>query len=180
MELISFDLTGAPVRVDLQAGGPASPVVGLIGIDVAARRVETAEHTAVQVLLDDDLAGFDQGLLDDPIVAELVEADGTVVAREPLDHDRFRRRLKAEHDVGQASTRGVLVLTDGELPPPWIRLAFLPVPLAATAGTRLVLRRTTVPDLIAGVESAFASGELTDDQRRTALQSIEQRHPDWN
>lgn len=180
MELISFDLTGAAVQVLTPSGGEAPAVIGIVGVDVAARRVEAADHTAVQVLLDDDQVGFDRTLLDGPIVVELVDASGTVVAREPLDHDRFRRRLKAEHDVGQTSTRGVLVLTDGELPPPWIRLAFLPVPLAATAGTRLVLRRTTVADLITGVESAHASGELTDDQRRTALQSIEQRHPDWN
>ncbi len=76
--------------------------------------------------------------------------------------------------------RGVLVLTDGELPPPWVRLAFLPVALDTTAALTLVVRRTTVGNLIAGVERAYSAGELTDSERSTALTSIEQRHPDWN
>lgn len=178
VELLSIELTGAPVRVTFEDDPAVSP--GLIGIDVAAREIDGVDHTVVQVLLDDDAPGFDDSLLAAPVVVDLVAADGVVLARELLDHDRFRRQLRAERDLGRSTLRGVLVLTDGSLPPPWVRLGFLPVELASTATTRLVLRRSTVPDLLAGVDAAHAAGELTDDERRTAITSIEQRHPDWN
>ncbi|WP_421118337.1 hypothetical protein ACE2AJ_13115 [Aquihabitans daechungensis] len=39
------------------------------------------------------------------------------------------------------------------------------------------MRRTTVAELVAGVEAAYAKGEITDDDRRALLITIEQRHP---
>ncbi len=47
----------------------------------------------------------------------------------------------------------------------------------ATAGAHLVVRRTAVAELVAGVEAAHANGEITDDDRRALLTSIDQRHP---
>ena len=93
------------------------------------------------------------------------------------DHDEFRQRLQAEQAAGVTTTRGVLVLSGGALPPRFVRLAFLPIEVAATAGTDLVVRRTTVAELVAGAQSAYAAGEITDDQRRSLLIAIEQRHP---
>lgn len=179
VELLRLELTGAPLRMTSE-DGPSTSTPGLLGVDVAPREVDGVAHTVVQVLFDDDTPGFDAALLDAPLIADLVEGDGTVVARELLDHDRFRRQLRAERDLGRSNLRGVLVLTGGSLPPPWVRLAFLPVDVAVTAGRQLVLRRSSVPDLLAGVDAAYAAGELTDDERRTAVTSVEQRHPDWN
>jgi hypothetical protein len=71
----------------------------------------------------------------------------------------------------------VLVRTGGELPPPYVRLAFLPIELAQTAGADLIVRRTNVAELVAGVEAAYANGDITDDDRRALLITIEQRHP---
>ena len=71
----------------------------------------------------------------------------------------------------------MLVRTGGELPPPYVRLAFLPIELAETAGADLLVRRTTVAELVAGVEAAYAKAEITDDDRRALLITIEQRHP---
>jgi hypothetical protein len=178
VELLRIDLTGAPVRVTFDDGTGSTP--GVLGVDVTDRIIEGAPHTVVQFLVDDDAPGFDPDLLDGPVVVDLVDGDAAVLARELLDHDRFRRQLRAERDLGRSTLRGVLVLTDGSLPPPWVRLAFLPVELASTGGAQLVLRRSTVPDLLAGVDAAHAAGELTDDERRTAITSIEQRHPEFN
>src|SRR5690349_20469098 len=100
---------------------------GLLGVDVRGRSIDGQDQTVVQILLDDDRPGFDPTLLDAPMVAELTDPDGRTVATEPFDHDRFRQRLRAERDAGESVLRGVLVLTDGELPPPYVRLAFLPV-----------------------------------------------------
>lgn len=178
MELLRIDLAGTATRVNFDGASPGP--TGVLGVDVAPTVIDGAAHTAVQLLLDDDAPGFDAGLLDGPVVVDLVTSSGVVLARELLDHDRFRRQLRAERDLGRSTLRGVLVLTEGALPPPWVRLAFLPVDLASTAGALLVLRRSTVPDLLAGVDAAHGAGELTDDERRTAITSIEQRHPDWN
>ena len=71
----------------------------------------------------------------------------------------------------------MLVLTGGELPPPWIRLAFLPIALSATVGGSLVLTRTTAESLLAGVEAATAAGEMTDGERAAAVATIEHLHP---
>jgi hypothetical protein len=151
---------------------------GLLGVDVRARRLDEQDHTVVQILLDDDRPDFDRSLLDAPVVAELSGPDGTIVAREPFDHDAFRRRLQDERTAGESVTRGILVLTDGELPPPWVRLAFLPVPLPATAGLVLRIARTTVTELVDGVDQAYARGEVTDQERQAVIVTITQRHPD--
>ncbi len=149
---------------------------GLVGVDVSSRDVDGVAHTVVQLLLDDDVAGFDRGLLDGPMIAELADGD-RVVAREAFDHDVFRRRLLAERQAGTSTTRGILVLTEGEPPPPWVRLAFLPVPIESTAGQTLRIVTTTVPELLAGVDEAYGRGEVTDEERRALIVSIEQRHP---
>jgi hypothetical protein len=70
------------------------------------------------------------------------------------------------------------VLSEGELPPPYLRLAFLPVPLAGTAGHTLSVVRSARTELIDGIEAAFAEGSLTDRQRRHLIVAIEQRHPE--
>ncbi len=177
MELLSTDLDGRPVQV-LTADQPAiTGPHGIIGIDVASRPIDERSWTVVQLLLDDDHPLFDRSLLDAPIVAEVTAGDGAVLALEAFDHDAFRRRLQAERDAGERTTRGVLVLTGGQLPPPYVRLAFLPVELSATSGASLVVRRTTVAELVAGIEQAYAAGEITDDDRRALLIGVEQRHP---
>jgi len=178
-----MELSGRPGQVMFD--DEAEHAGGLLGIDVAPQEIDGTRFTVVQVLLDDDLIGFDVSLLDGPLVAELVEAENsdgtehdTVIVREPFDHDRFRQRLLHERTAGESILRGVLVLTDGELPPPWIRLAFLPTELAATAGSILVVRRTTVLELVDGADQALAAGALGEDEHRAMLVSIEQRYPD--
>ena len=64
------------------------------------------------------------------------------------------------------------------VPPRYLRLAFLPVRLAATAGHTLSVVRSTRTELIDGVEAGFADGSLTDRQRRHLIVAIEQRHPE--
>jgi hypothetical protein len=183
VELISTELAGGPVQVltadQLARTGPH----GVVGVDVSARTIDGHHWTVVQLLLDDDDPLFDRSLLDAPVVAEVrthghgQQSHPVIVALEPFDHERFRDQLRAERDRGETTTRGVLVLTGGQLPPPYVRLAFLPVELAETAGCELTVRRTTVAELVAGAERAFAAGEITDDQRRALLIAIEQRHP---
>lgn len=183
MELISTPLAGGPTQVMAQDLPAVTGPHGVLGVDVASRTIDGHQWTVVQLLLDDDHPLFDRTLLDAPVVAEVRthghEGCGTPVtlALEPFDHDAFRRRLAAEHEAGESTTRGVLVRTGGQLPPPYVRLAFLPVGLAETAGADLLVRRTTVAELVAGVEAAYATGEVTDDDRRALLVAIEQRHP---
>ena len=182
MELISVPLAGGPTQVMTRDLPVVDGPHGVLGIDVASRTIDGHPWTVVQLLLDDDHPLFDRTLLDAPIVAEVRthgHPDGPPVALalEPFDHDAFRRRLQAEQSAGETTTRGVLVRTGGELPPPYVRLAFLPIELAATAGTDLLVRRTTVAELVAGVEAAHGRGEISDDDRRALLISIEQRHP---
>ena len=176
MDEVQLELDGGPRRE--VADDQQRAASGLIGVDVAETRVDGTPRTVVQLLLDDDQPGFDRTLLSAPIVAEVTSADGAPVAREPFDHDAFRRQLLAERQAGESTTRGVLLLTDGEPPPPWVRLAFLPLPLAQTAGTRLVLRRTTVGELRDGVERAHADGSIDDRERHGLLTVIDQLHPD--
>jgi hypothetical protein len=174
MELFRVPMYGSPVRAEPD---PELPVDGMLGLDVTGGVVEDAPRTVVQLLLDDDAAGFDRSLLDAPIVAELVDGLGRVVAAEPFDHDGFRRRLDEERRSGESVTRGVLVLTEGRLPPPWVRLAFLPFPLDATAGNELRIRRTSVEELVQGVELAYSNGAISDTERTALLVSVEQLHP---
>jgi hypothetical protein len=177
MDLATLPLTGGPTRA-MTADGPAiTGPHGVLGVDVATSTIDDRPWTVVQVLLDDDHPLFDPTLLDAPMVAEVRAPDGSVVALEPFDHEAFRQKLRRERDAGESTTRGVLVTTQGDLPPPFVRLAFLPIDLAATAGTVLAVHRTTVATLVSGIEAAFARGEVTDDDRRALLVSIEQRHP---
>lgn len=183
MELISVPLVGGPTQVMAKDQGALTGPHGVLGVDVASRAIDGHQWTVVQLLLDDDHPLFDRTLLDAPIVAEVRTHghgpgnDPVHLALEPFDHDAFRRQLQREHAAGETTTRGVLVRTGGDLPPPYVRLAFLPIELAATAGADLLVRRTTVSELVAGVEAAYATGEITDDDRRALLVSIEQRHP---
>jgi putative membrane protein len=169
VELARVELSGRPVQT--MAEDDRSPMGrhGLLGLDVRGRAIDGVDQTVVQVLLDDDRSGFDPTLLDSPVVAEVRDGDGRVLAQEPFDHDRFRRRLLAERDAGESVARGVLVLTDGELPPPWVRLAFLPIAIEATAGAVLTIRRTTVAELLGALDDAYARGEITEPQYRERL-----------
>ena len=176
MELLRLELSGRTGQVETPPGSPPHEL-GLLGVDVSTLVLDEVEHVVVQALFDDDTPGFDRTLLSHPLVAELLGPDGSLVLRELFDHDRFRQDLRAERDAGIDDLRGVLVLTGGELPPHYIRLAFLPLPVADTAGTTLVLRRTDVEALVAGVEVAHTRGEVDDDERRSLLLTIEQRHP---
>jgi hypothetical protein len=69
------------------------------------------------------------------------------------------------------------VLPGGELPPHYLRLAFLPVPVEETAGTTLAVVRTDVPDLVTAVDDALEREEITEAEHRSLLTAIEQRHP---
>ena len=160
MELLRIEMTGAPLQALPEAAHRAA-AAGLVGVDVTARSVEGVAHTVVQALFDDDRPGFDRSLLDGPLVADLLtpstgvlDGGADVLDRALFDHDEFRRRLLTEREAGESITRGVLVLTDGEVPPPWIRLAFLPVELSRTAGAELVVRRSSVEELAAAVDAA--------------------------
>jgi len=178
-ELISLPLVGGPAQVLARDQPARTGPHGVIGVDVAARTIDDHHWTVVQLLLDDDHPLFDETLLDAPIVAEVRgrHGAGAVIALEPFDHDVFRRQLQHERQAGESTTRGVLVLTEGELPPAYVRLAFLPIELAETAGGDLLVRRTTVAELVTGVEATHATGAISDDERRSLLAAIEQRHP---
>lgn len=183
MELISIPLAGGPAQVMVHDLPAVTGPHGVLGVDVASRTIDGHHWTVVQLLLDDDHPLFDRGLLDAPVVAEVRThghadcGEPVALALEPFDHDAFRRQLDAEHAAGESTTRGVLVRTGGALPPPYVRLAFLPIELAETAGADLIVRRTTVAELVAGVEAAHAKATITDDDRRALLLAIEQRHP---
>ncbi len=175
MELLRLELTGRTGQVRTPTGSPPNEA-GLLGVDVRTLDLEGQTHLVVQALFDDDIPGFDRSLLDGPLVADLVGGDGGLVVRELFDHDRFRQALHADREAGADELRGVLVLADGELPPHYVRLAFLPVPIQETEGTVLVVRQAGVDELVAGVEVAHARGEVTDDERQALLVTIEQRH----
>ena len=175
-DLLRLELIGAPGRIETAPGSPASER-GILGVDVRGMGIDGDPHTVVQVLFDDDAPGFDRSLLDAPLVAELRAPNGDVVVRDLFDHDRFRHRLHDEQQAGGSTLRGVLVLPGGELPPHYVRLAFLPVDVTGTAGTTLAVVRTDVPDLVMAVDDALERGEVTEAQHRALLTSIEQRHP---
>lgn len=177
MELLRIDLTGGVDRRTWEGPPFDDGVPGVIGVEVTGTTVDGQVHVVVQLLLDDDVPGFDRALLDAPLLAEVVDPAGDVVAREPFDHDEFRRRLLAERQAGEATTRGVLVLPGGDLPPPWVRLAFLPGRPEDAAGSTVVVRRSTVAALEEGIEQAYLRGELTDGERLAGLTAIDQRHP---
>lgn len=177
MLLATLELTGGPARVMATDGPVLAGPHGVLGVDVAGRTIDGRRWTVVQLLVDDDHPLLDRSLLDGPVVARVTEPDDTVRALEPFDHDGFRRRLHAERLEGESTTRGVLVLTDGELPPPYVRLAFLPADPGELLGTTLTVATTTVEELVAGAEAAHGRGEITDDERTALLTAIDQRHP---
>jgi hypothetical protein len=158
------------------SGDPAELADGILGVALDATTVDGVAHTVVQVMLDDDRDDFDRGLLDAPMVAEVVTPVGDVVARELLDHDAFRRALHDERERGESVRRGVLLLDAGALPEPWIRLAFLPVPIDRTVGTTLQLRRATVDELLDGVARAVLDGRMSDAEGVAARTTIEHLH----
>lgn len=170
-------LSGGRARVAPGDNGSTYVGQGVLGLDVAPRQIERTDYTVVQVLFDDDEPDFDRTLLEEPMVAELRDEHGDLLVREPFDHEQFRQQLLQERQAGESVRRGVLVLTDGELPPAWIRLAFLPVSLDTTSGATLEVRRTSVTELRAGVEQAYAEGRIGDAERHALLTSIDQRHP---
>jgi len=176
VDLLRLELIGGPGRVETSIGSPAWER-GVLGVDVTGLAVEGVDHTVVQVLFDDDAPAFDRELLDAPLVAELRQPSGDVVVRDLFDHDRFRRDLRADQEAGRDELRGVLVLTGGQLPPPYVRLAFLPVAVEATAGTTLAVVRTDVPELFVAVDDALEREEIDEDEHRALLTTIEQRHP---
>ncbi len=176
MDVLRLELIGGPGRVETAVGSPAWER-GVLGVDVSSLNVEGVDHTVVQVLFDDDAPAFDGALLDSPLVAELRTPSGDVVVRDLFDHDRFRRELRADQESGRSELRGVLVITAGELPPPYVRLAFLPVGVDGTAGTTLAVVRTDVPDLVMAVDDALERGEIDETEHGALLTTIEQRHP---
>lgn len=176
MDLLRLELIGGPGRVETAVGSPAWDR-GVLGVDVSSLSVEGVDHTAVQVLFDDDAPAFDRALLDAPLVAELRTPSGDVVVRDLFDHDRFRHALRTDQESGRSELRGVLVITAGELPPPYVRLAFLPVDVGGTAGTTLAVVRTDVPDLVMAVDDALEREEIDETEHGALLTTIEQRHP---
>jgi hypothetical protein len=176
MDLLRLELIGGPGRVETAVGSPAWER-GVLGVDVTGLAVEGVDHTVVQVLFDDDAPAFDRSLLDSPLVAELRTPGGDVVVRDLFDHDRFRQELRSDQEAGGSELRGVLVLTGGELPPPYVRLAFLPVAVTGTAGTTLAVVRTDLPDLVMAVDDALEREEIDENEHRALLTTIEQRHP---
>ena len=176
MELLRVELSGVAAQAETAPGSEPYDL-GVLGVAVHPKEIDGLEHTVVQMMFADDRSDFDPSLLECPLVAEVRTPAGDLIARELFDHDAFRRRLHAERQADGDELRGVLVLSDGELPPPYLRLSFLPVPLAATAHTTLSVVRSARNDLIDGVEAGFADGSLTDRQRRDLIVAIEQRHP---
>lgn len=176
VELLRTELPGRPIQAETAPGSPPFER-GILGAAVSPKTIDGTEHTVVQLLFDDDHPTFDPSLLDCPLVAELRTPAGDVVTRELFDHDRFRRQLQEERATGGKELRGVLVLTGGELPPPYIRLAFLTVPVAETAGCELVVIRSERDALAAAIHAGHADGSLTDREHRGLLTTVEQRHP---
>jgi len=200
MALLRLALSGSSHRFHSDATSGVVEKVGILGVDISPRTVGDSHFTVVQVLLDDERPDGDRSLLSCPLVAEVTRppaggildtvaaatleeseprlpSDPDVVASALFDHDAFRRKLKAETDAGESITRGVLVLDNGELPEPWARFAFVPIPLRVTAGLELRIYRSSVEELNSGVETAFAAGRVNEDERRNLLMSIDQHHP---
>ena len=75
------------------------------------------------------------------------------------------------------ASRGVLLLTAGELPPAYLRFAFLDTPLARIGGCTLVVARSERVDLVASIEQGYGDGSLTDEEYQGLMTGIDQRHP---
>jgi hypothetical protein len=167
---------GRPAQVQT---GPGSPEFerGVLGAAVSAKVIDGVERSVVQVMLDDDRPGFDAGLLDCPLLAEVRTPAGDVVARDLFDHDRFRRRLHDERAAGGDDLRGVLLMSEGELPPAYLRLAFLDVPVADTAGCDVVVARWEREAMVSALDGGREDGSLSGREHRGLLTMVEQRHP---
>jgi hypothetical protein len=176
MDLLRLELIGGPGRVETAPGSPAADR-GVLGVDVSALSVEGDPHVVVQLLLDDDAPGFDRSLLDAPLLAELRNATGDVAIRDLFDHHEFRQRLHAEQQAGGNELRGVLVLPGGELPPPYVRIAFLQVPIEKTAGATLAIVRTEADALVRAVDEALGQRKIDRIEHRSMKLAVEQRHP---
>lgn len=177
MELIRIALGGRPSQMQT-APGDASYEAGVLGVALSPKTIDGAEHTVVQLMLDDDRPGFDRTLLDCPLVAEIMTPAGDIVTRELFDHDEFRQRLHDERTGGGGELRGVLLLTDGHLPPAYLRLAFLTVTVVDADGCLLAVVRSDRDDLVAAIDAGRTAGSLTDSEFRSLSMMIEQRHPD--
>jgi hypothetical protein len=175
-DLLRLELIGGPGRVQTAPGSPAGER-GIVGVDVSALVVEGDPHTVVQLLFDDDTPGFDRSLLDAPLLAELRNATGDVVVSDLFDHHEFRRRLLDEQQAGGNELRGVLVLPGGELPPPYVRLAFLPVPIEKTTGAQLAVVRTDADSLRKAIDDARRDGNIDAIEHRSMSIALRQRHP---
>ncbi|MDZ7674509.1 MAG: hypothetical protein U5K30_05520 [Acidimicrobiales bacterium] len=176
MELIRIRSMGTPAQVQTSPGD-APFEHGVLGVAMSPKEIDGVEHTVVQLMLDADRPGFDQTLLDGPVVAEIRTPAGDVVTRDLFDHDEFRHRLHAERAEGGDELRGVLLLTNGELPPRYLRLAFLTTPVADTDGCDLIITRHDRDELLEAVDESHANGALADHEHQSLRVTIEQRHP---
>lgn len=189
MALLRFQLSGAAHRFHSDVTSGVVDKIGVLGVDISARTVGDTNYTVVQILLDDERPDGDLSLLSCPLVAEITRPPGPaqsesdelkesdVVASALFDHDQFRRKLKSEVDAKESVTKGVLLMDQGQLPEPWVRLAFVEIPLRITAGLELRIYRSTVEELLSGVESAYGVGRISDSERSALITSIEQHHP---
>ena len=83
-----------------------------------------------------------------------------------------------DHTVGIADEElPPLLLTAGELPPAYLRFAFLDTPLARIGGCTLVVARSERVDLVASIEQGYGDGSLTDEEYQGLMTGIDQRHP---
>ncbi|WP_436793813.1 hypothetical protein [Actinospongicola halichondriae] len=176
MELIRIMLAGRPLQMQTSPGDAAFEG-GLLGVAVSPKTIDGTEHSVVQAMFDDDRPGFDQTLLDCPMVAEIRTPAGDVVTRELFDHDVFRQALHAERAVGGDDLRGVLLLTGGALPPAYLRLAFLTLPVADATDCALVISRFDRDELVAAIDGGQADGSLSATDHRSLSTMIDQRHP---
>lgn len=176
MELIRIRSMGRPAQMQTSPGEPPFEA-GVLGVAMSPKEIDGTEHTVVQLMVDDDRPGFDEGLLHDPVLAEIRTPAGDVITRDLFDHDEFRQRLHAERAEGGEELRGVLLVTDGGLPPRYLRLAFLPVAVADTEDCDLVITRHDRDELLAAVDASHAGGALADHEHRALRITVEQRHP---
>lgn len=176
MELLRVQSMGRPMQMQTPPGSPAY-LAGILGAALSPKMIDGVEHTVVQVMLDDDRPRFDRSLLDCPLVAEMRTPAGDLLTRELFDHDRFRHQLRDERDAGGNELRGVLLLTGGELPAPYLRLAFLGVPVADTDGYDLVISRFERDELIDAIDTARTDGSLEEHEHLGLTTTIQQRHP---
>ncbi len=176
MELIRLALGGQPSQMQTAPGDPPFEA-GLLGVALSPKDIDDTPHTVVQAMFDDDRPGFDRTLLDCPLMAEVRTPAGDVVTRDLFDHAGFRRALQAERASGGDELRGVLLLTGGELPPAYLRLAFLDIPVAATDGCMLVVVRSERDDLLEAIDAGHADGSLSEREHRCLTTMIDQRPP---